>query len=255
MSRVARTLGLARSLVLYYGIPLRARRLARLYRPFVAPGSLAFDIGAHVGNRVRCWVRLGARVVAVEPQPDLVRVLRLLYGRYPAVTIVPEAVGRECGRAPLWVSERHPTVTTLSREWAQRVGPGPAFRGVEWREAGEAPVTTLEDLIRRFGEPAFMKIDVEGLEQDVLAGLARPVAALSFEYLAPAKDSALACVDCLEGLGRHRYNWSPGESHRLSSARWLDADGIRAVLAGLPHSAGSGDVYAWLAGAGGDAQT
>lgn len=63
------------------GIPLRARRLARLYRPFLPPGALGFDIGAHVGNRVRCWRTLGARVVAVEPQPDLRRILERLYGR------------------------------------------------------------------------------------------------------------------------------------------------------------------------------
>ena len=79
--RIARALGLARSLGLYYGNPLRNRRLARLYAPFLGPGALGFDIGAHVGNRVACWRALGARVIAVEPQPDLLRVLALLYGR------------------------------------------------------------------------------------------------------------------------------------------------------------------------------
>ncbi len=243
-SRVARTLGLARSLAMYYGNPLGARRLQRLYAPFLGPGSLAFDLGAHVGNRVRCWRALGARVIAVEPQPDLLRVLRLLFGRDAGVSIVPEAVGRESGRAILWASERHPTVTTLSADWVRQVGTGPSFRGVRWREAGEVSVTTLDTLIQRFGEPCFVKIDVEGYEPEVLAGLSRPIRALSFEYLSAAQDAALACVDRLEALAPYRFNWSPGESHRLGSPRWLDPDEIRSLLAGMSAVAGSGDVYA-----------
>jgi FkbM family methyltransferase len=249
--RIARALGLARSLVLYYGNPLRAGRLTRLYSPFLGPGALGFDIGAHVGNRVRCWRALGARVVAVEPQPDLLRVLHLIYGRDQAVTLVPQAVGATPGQAPLWVSDVHPTVTTLSADWAQRVGQGPDFRWVRWRRAGEVQVTTLDELIRRFGEPGFAKIDVEGFEAEVLAGLTRPLRALSFEYLAATRDRALACVDRLDALGDYRYNWSPGESHRLGSSRWLDAAGIRTRLAGLCD--GSGDVYAWRADAAGPA--
>ena len=40
-----------------------------LYARFVRPGDLAFDIGSHVGDRIGSFRRLGARVVALEPQP------------------------------------------------------------------------------------------------------------------------------------------------------------------------------------------
>ena len=78
-----RAWGIGRSLAMYHGIPGRHRRMARFYGEFLGPGESAFDIGAHVGSRVRAWRRLGVRVVAVEPQPDCLRVLRLLYGRDP----------------------------------------------------------------------------------------------------------------------------------------------------------------------------
>src|SRR5918997_6957771 len=101
---LARAWGIARSLVIHHGQPAKHRRAVRLYGEFLGPGDLAFDVGAHVGGRVRAWRRLGARVVAVEPQPDLLRVLRLFFARDRGVVIVPRAVGARAGRARLAVS-------------------------------------------------------------------------------------------------------------------------------------------------------
>ena len=244
MGKLGRITGLTRPLVLYHGIPFRARRLARLYAPFLAPGALAFDVGAHAGNRVRAFRRLGARVIAVEPQPDFARLLRALYGRDPQVVILEAAVAAAPGEARLPVSERTPTVTTLSADWARRVGVDPSFRGVSWSPGARVPVTTLDALVAAHGHPDFVKLDVEGSESEALAGLSTPVPALSFEYLAAAREVALACVDRLAALGRYEYNWSAGEQQRLAAPRWLESDAIRAVLRGL--AAGSGDVYARL---------
>ena len=52
--------GIWRSLLLYYGVPFRQRRMRRLYAQFIKPGDLCFDVGAHVGNRLRAWDSLGA---------------------------------------------------------------------------------------------------------------------------------------------------------------------------------------------------
>ncbi len=82
-SRWQRWRGLGRSIAVYYGNPLKLRRMQRFYAQFIQPGDLCFDIGAHVGNRVLVWSRLGARIVAVEPQPACLALLRRLYGRSP----------------------------------------------------------------------------------------------------------------------------------------------------------------------------
>ena len=67
---------------LLWGPPARPA-MDRLHGNFVSSGDLVFDVGAHVGDRVASFRRLGARVVAVEPQRAMVRVLGLLYGSDP----------------------------------------------------------------------------------------------------------------------------------------------------------------------------
>ncbi len=239
-------LGITRSLVMYYGIPLRAARLRRFYAEFIPPQSLCFDIGAHVGNRVRAWRALGARVLAVEPQIEFVRILRILYGRDDGVTIVNTALGaREC-EATLLISECNPTVTTLSHSWILDVQQDPGFKGVTWSAGDTVHVSTLQKLIDTYGIPAFVKIDVEGYEAEVLRGLNTRLRCLSFEYLPAARRVALECIECLMELGNYHYNWSFGESHRLARANWCDADEIRHVIESLSLQAGSGDIYARL---------
>lgn len=240
-----RAYGLLRSLAIYRAIPWRGAQLRRFYRRFVPSGGLAFDVGAHAGNRVAAFRRLGARVVAVEPQPDFVRLLALSFGRDPGVTLLPVALGREPGQARLMASARTPTVSTLSADFVRRAGASDAFRGVQWAPGPLVEVTTLDALIARHGRPDFVKIDVEGFEREVLAGLSQPLPALSFEFVPAVLDVALACIDQLESLARYRYAVSLGERLRLLQPDGLDAQAMRAWLRAQGSGAASGDVHAW----------
>ena len=102
-----------KSLRTYYA-PGRAALLDAFYARFIGPGALAFDIGAHVGDRSASFLRLGADVVAVEPQPRLRRALRLLVRGNPRVTLLGALVGAEAGEATLRVNTANPTVASAS---------------------------------------------------------------------------------------------------------------------------------------------
>jgi FkbM family methyltransferase len=195
---------------------------------------------------VAAWTRLGARVVAVEPQPLLMKWLRRRYGGAPEVTLVEAAVAAAPGRAVLRHDPRNPTVSTLSEEWIAAVGRDPSFGGVQWREAGAVAVTTLDTLIATHGQPALCKIDVEGYEAEVLRGLSMVLPLVSFEFIPAAIGVAHDCLRRLEELGTYAYNWFPGESHCWAAADWLPAAAMAAELERLAGGKASGDVFARL---------
>ena len=240
------SLGLAFSFLIYYGLPFHHRALTQIYAPFIRPGDLCFDIGAHLGDRIRAWSRLGARVVALEPHPGLMRWLRRLYGGRENIVLHEQAVGAQLGRANLWISRMTPSVSTISHAWLKTVQQNRRFAGVRWEEQVTVSVTTLDELIAHYGNPVFCKIDVEGGELDVLKGLRQPIAGLSFEFIPVVIETAVESIDWLSKLGDYEYNWRVSEFPRLRSPAWLSSQDMITQLQRMPRDGNSGDVYARL---------
>lgn len=245
-ARVNQVLGLLKSWWIYRR-PGRQAGLRALYRDWLPPGGLAFDIGAHLGDRTRCFRSLGSRVVALEPQPALMRLLERAYGQDSAVMLCPQAVGAEPGRARLALSHAHPTLATLDNDWREEVQAGnQGFAGVRWDDSIEVEVTTLDALIKAHGLPDFCKIDVEGFEPAVLAGLSQPLPGLSFEFVSGTLARSQACIERLDSLGVYEYNLVAGERRRYHFAQWLSGEDLMSWLAAGAEQLASGDIYARL---------
>jgi FkbM family methyltransferase len=236
--------GVFRSLRIYYFGRHDRSAMDRLYARFVKSGDLVFDVGSHVGDRIGAFRRIGARVVACEPQPALVKILRLIYGRDKSVAIEPVAIGRKAGQIVLKINVDNPTVSTASDDFVQAADGAPGWQGQNWGKSITVGMTTLDTLIARHGMPAFIKIDVEGFEAEALGGLTQPVTALSFEFTTIQRDVAQACIARCVELGYARYNAALGESQQMVHDDWQSADAISRWLAALPMDANSGDIYA-----------
>ncbi|KQO83875.1 FkbM family methyltransferase [Rhizobium sp. Leaf262] len=242
-SNLSPSLGFARSLVVYYGQPWRRYALKCFYRSLVAPGDLAFDIGAHVGSRTRTLLDIGAKVVAIEPQPMFADFVEKRFGD-ELEGFERVAVGRAQGQVELLISSRHPTVTSVSSSFVDAVKQSVGFAHVDWDRKVTVPMVTLDDLIKTYGLPSFCKIDVEGAEAEVLSGLTKPIDLVAFEYIPAMPSVASQAIAMLQALSDYRFNRVEGETHRFVSPEWKAGAEILAELQSMAQDAPSGDIYA-----------
>jgi FkbM family methyltransferase len=159
---------------------------------FVRPGSLVFDVGANHGEYTELFAKLGAKVVAIEPNPVLAPLVKK---RVAAAKVVNAAVGAEHGSAELFLAPGDGD-STLSDKYADILV---HTRGVTL-EPVRVDVVTLDELASENGQPQFVKIDVEGFEPQVLAGMSFKPDALSFEFHGSMLDELDTCLTALEGF-------------------------------------------------------
>jgi len=182
------------------------------YSQFLKKGDLFFDVGANYGNRIEPLIPLELKIIAIEPQAECVRYLKLKYGK--KISIVQMGIGAGQGEETMFISDSN-VVSSFSKEWISATKESRRFGNVNWIDERKIPMTTLDKLIQEFGIPKFIKIDVEGYELEVLEGLSSPIDIISFEYTVPEQSYRInQCIQRLRSIMNDQiiFNYSVGES-------------------------------------------
>jgi FkbM family methyltransferase len=207
------------------------RAMSMFYGRFIGKGDLVFDIGAALGEYAEVYCGLGAHVVAVEPNPDRCRRLRRL-ARHLRMNVEEAAIGAQLGTAKLQLCDEA-NFSTLEPRWKDRAAESGS--GVKWVGEIEVKVTTVAELAKRYGFPSFVKIDVEGFEEQVLDGLGCQPQALSFEFSLYVREAAYRCL-AKPALAEYEFNAMLGRSFELVHDRWLSANQIAQWIESMPNT-------------------
>jgi FkbM family methyltransferase len=141
-------------------------RIHRLFDRYVKPGATVIDVGANIGYNAIYAARLAGpqgRVVALEPTPDTLTVLRrnISASGFSTIVVEPVAAGSLAGTRDFFVRGKISAVNSLY----------PDSRYAHVTSILRVPVVPLDDLVD--GVADVVKIDVEGAEIDVLKGMPR----------------------------------------------------------------------------------
>jgi FkbM family methyltransferase len=211
----------------------RRKRRREFYSGFIQPGDLVFDVGANLGNYSEAFRGVGATVVAIEPDPRNVKILRRRL-QNKGVRVEQCALGRAEGNASLRIACDRDDVSTLSDQWAENTD-------AHWQGTVQVQVRTLDSIAKDYGTPKYVKVDAEGYDAEVLRGMTFRPQIVSFEFL--SRDLRIA-RECIELLREWSFNFVIEERSRFELSQWVNSDAILTAVSAPFGTAGYGDVFA-----------
>ena len=222
------------------------QRMLDFYSRFVRPDNLIFDVGANIGIYADVFTELGARVVAIEPNPECVRFLRSLAQR-TKLSVEACAVSDRAGSIKLQLSDNG-LLSTANPEWRSVVEQNPDYSGSHFVGEVEVETVTLDQVAERHGIPHFVKIDVEGFDDRALFGMSFRPSMLSFEFNRLLPAVAQRCLGAPVLSSGYEFNFQEGEEMRYVSPIWFERPEFAVRLENLAGSIRWGDVFARLKG-------
>ncbi len=196
------------------------------FKQLIQQGNLVFDIGAHHGDKTDLFLKNGAHVVGFEPFPELAEELRLKYANNPSVTIEEIALSSNIGTSDFFICSECSGISTISQEWINdsrfaKNTNNHMWKKFVWDKKINVKMSTLDEMIKHYGIPVFIKIDVENHEYEVLSGLNTPVKYLSFEFHQEMFNNAKKCLEHLSSLGYKKFNFAVSEFPYFELSDWV----------------------------------
>ena len=138
------------------------------------PGDLVMDLGANMGVVTAVLAATGADVIAYEPDPFAFGALQQKFGDVPNVTLVNAAVGVGTGTVRLMRADNFGDNPEGASVKSTILDGG---RRIDAENSVEVPLLDFPGLVREkvaaHGEIAFVKMDIEGAELDILEAMHR----------------------------------------------------------------------------------
>jgi FkbM family methyltransferase len=219
------------------------RRL-KFYKRFIKPNDLVFDVGANMGNRTKIFLKLNAKVVAFEPQTMCGDFLESAFKRSQNFTLIKKALGSNNGESEMFIANEH-TISTLSKHWVTATKESGRFRQNTWNKRQLVKITTLDNMVKQFGIPSFIKIDVEGYEYEVLSGISIPIDYISIEFAAENIKNTYKCIEHMNSLSDVLFQIVKGEDTIFYLPEWISGEELKNRLSDIINQDGLawGDIY------------
>ncbi len=197
--------------------------------------DLVFDVGANIGQYAKLLRELGysGRIVSFEPLSSAYSQLKAVSKKEPLWEIAPQtAIGNQEGEITINIAGNSQSSSALPMLDAHlESAPESAYSGSETVKLSRLD-TIAKDYIKSETKSIFLKIDVQGLEKQVIEGataILPLVKGIKLELsLVPLYEGQVLfkeMIDIVEKLGYELYGIEPGFTAE-KTGRMLQMDGI-----------------------------
>jgi FkbM family methyltransferase len=179
---------------------------------------LLFDIGANRGDATVAGLQKCYKVVALEPAPRIYSELVKNFIYNPDVIPLRLAVSETNNERLEFYEAEEDGLSSLEKTWL--TDESMPYNGKPFRTI-QVNTITIDELVKSYGVPDLMKIDVEGAEWTVLKGMTQKYGTVAFEWTFETLDQHEKQLDYLYSLGYREVAPQYIVQHLEEPTEWL----------------------------------
>jgi hypothetical protein len=208
-----------------------SKKLRPYFSKFVGPADLAFVFGDQTGSISAALEGMYVKTISIQPFSSYFKVLQKHFPPESGVILVHEDVGAfhaEFYHNGIYDKHILPYSSNLTADDTQEY----------------VIITTLDELIERYGLPAFCHISGDGFEPELIKGLNSPVQTIAFTFYAYSSEKTTEILRRLLHIGDYQFNWKKSTEHPFQSKTWMNARELHQSISSHGKSVFSGEIYA-----------
>jgi len=163
-----------------------------------------FDIGANIGKFSLANVNNTNKIIAIEASPTTYKILLNNTKNINKIECLNYAICNSKKEEITFYESSCNTISTLDKEWLtsskSRFGNKTQIKSIKVK------TLSIDNLIKKYGVPDLIKVDVEGAENIVLKSLTSKTPLLCFEWASEWKDKNIECVKYLYSIGYTKFH-------------------------------------------------
>jgi len=187
---------------------------------------LVFDIGANIGSWSLSNVNNYDKIIAIEASPITFQKL-LNNVKHDNIVPLNYAVCNNNGNDIIFYQASNDVLSTINKNWL--TNPESRFFNHPFMQI-TCKTITIDSLIKEFGIPDFIKIDVEGGEFDCISSLTQKVNNICFEWASETNDITFNCLDYLNNLGYDQFSIQLEDNYVYRPSTYIDINSIKKFL-------------------------